>query len=822
MKKICYVLHVQMVSLLSCLVNIIFLGIFSLVSLPTKVSGFGSSSTISVSYGSNTVCGILAGKSSQGIQCFQGGGIFSVLPNVSYEALAGGKNMFCGLTSGGIDLFCWDTSFSDFNSRVQNIYHSPIYPLSDLTVGNDRVCALQARTGTVQCWERASFSGRQLFLQPEEETAFLTITSGDGFSCGIVKNEWNVLCWGESGIGDFIEAQFDNLSMLTLVAGKSHVCGISMSGILICKGNNNSGQLNVPSITPFYYSDLALGGTYTCALQRSNGSVVCWGNLGNVNVYTSGTLSFESIVSAMDFTCGLRSDDLTVLCWGSGWSTIFSSSLGLPAMIPGPCVQDSCRVCGTVPNSDSMCSGDMNICRTCVVDLPFQFTPEVGFHRKSSEIFSPASSPVSSPLPEKKDHRPFWVYELFGTVGIVSGIFALGYFLYLKTCSSDEKVQIVVNEKALRSIVSNASNGSNHGDTAFIASNASSAPQSRSSSITQFSSLASGRERNWEYALKHIDKAEVFTLTELALATRNFSSENKIGRGSFGTVYKGKLSDGREVAVKREVICTEEGREYAFESELTLLSRVHHKHLVGLVGFCEESSERLLVYEFMANGALHDMLHNTETNNNGRLNTWKMRIKIALDAARGIEYLHNYAVPPIIHRDIKTSNILLDSKWVGRVSDFGLSLKGPETEEGSMSIKAVGTVGYIDPEYYVLKVLTTKSDVYGFGVVLLELLTGKKAVFKESEGNGPTGVVEFAGPFIVAGEVRKVLDKRVEQPVTNETEAVELVAYTAMMCVNLEGKERPTMSDVVSNLERAFALCKGTSSAFSPNFYSFN
>ncbi|KAL9235369.1 hypothetical protein vseg_010131 [Gypsophila vaccaria] len=811
-----------MVSVLSCLVNVLLLGSFMLFLLPTKVSGFGSSATIAVSYGSNTVCGILAGKSSQGIQCFQGGRTFSVLPNVSYEALAGGKNMFCGLSSGGVDLFCWDTRFPNFNSRGQNIYHSPFFPLSDLMVGNDRICALQATTGTVQCWERESFSGRELFLQPEEETAFLTITSGDGFSCGIVKNEWSVLCWGENGIGDFIEAQFDGMSMLSLVAGKSHVCGISMSGMLICKGNNDFGQLNVPSTTPFYYSDLALGGTYTCALQRSNGAVVCWGNLGNV--YSSGALSFESIIGATDFTCGLRSDDLTISCWGSGWSAKFNSSLGLPAMIPGPCVQDPCLVCGTIPNSDSLCSGDMNICRSCEVEIPFQFTSELGFHRKSSEIYGPSLSPVSTPLPDKKDYRPIWAYELFGFVGIISGIFALGYFLYLKISrSSAKKVQQnVVKEKELRFTVSNASIGSNnHGDTAFIASNASSAPQSRSSSITQLSSLASGRERNWEYSIKHVEKAEVFTLTELALATRNFSLENKIGRGSFGTVYKGKLPDSREVAVKREVI-SKEGREYCFESELTMLSRVHHKHLVGLVGFCEESSERLLVYEFMTNGALHDMLHNVETNNNGRLNSWKMRIKVALDAARGIEYLHNYAVPPIIHRDIKTSNILLDSKWVGRVSDFGLSLKGPETEEGSMSIKAVGTVGYIDPEYYVLKVLTTKSDVYGFGVVLLELLTGKKAVFKESEGNGPTGVVEYAGPFIVAGEVQKVLDKRVEQPVSKEFEAVELLAYTAMMCVNLEGKERPTMSDVVSNLERALALCKGTSGVFSPNFYSFN
>ncbi|XP_074303129.1 putative serine/threonine-protein kinase-like protein CCR3 [Silene latifolia] len=756
----------------SCFVNnVVFLAVFSLL---TKVTGLGSSSTIAVTYGSNSVCRILVENSSQSIQCFQGDRTFSVLPNISFDRLAGGKNMFCGLTSDGADIFCWD----NLTSRVENIYHNPLSTLTDLTVGNDRVCALQAKTSIIQCWKRG-FSGRPVFLQPEGETAFLSITSGDGFSCGIAREDKTVLCWGENGIGDSIEAQFWNMSMLSVVAGKSHVCGISVSGILICKGKNDAGQLNIPSVsnTPFYYSALALGGAYTCGLTRSNGSVVCWGRggvAGNVPA-----VSFVSIVGALDFTCGLRTDNFTILCWGSGWS-----------VIPGP----------------------------------LQVGRRMGSRVKYSEFAGPGISPMPSPvsvsLPlAEKDYRPFWAYEVFGIVGMLSGFCALCYFIYLrKTRSREKTVKEVVKAKELTSIGSKSSVDY----SPFIESNPSSAPQSRSSSITQLSSLASGRERNWENAFKHVEKAEVFTLTELARATRNFSLENKIGRGSFGTVYRGKLPDNREVAVKREIICRTKEREYAFESELTLLSRVHHKHLVSLVGFCEENSERLLVYEFMANGALHDMLHNSPRNENACLDSWKIRIKIALDAARGIEYLHNYAVPPIIHRDIKTSNILLDGNWVGRVSDFGLSLKGPESEEGSMSIKAVGTVGYIDPEYYLLKVLTTKSDVYGFGVVLLELLTGKKALFKESEGNGPTGVVEYAGPFIVAGEVRKVLDKRVVQPVMNEAEAVELVAYTAMMCVNLEGKERPTMSDVVSNLERALALCTGSSGTFSPNFYSFN
>lgn len=284
-------------------------------------------------------------------------------------------------------------------------------------------------------------------------------------------------------------------------------------------------------------------------------------------------------------------------------------------------------------------------------------------------------------------------------------------------------------------------------------------------------------------------------------------------------MYKGKLWDGREVAIKRGETGAKtkkfQEKEIAFESEIAFLSRLHHKHLVQLVGYCEERDERLLVYEFMKNGALYDHLHsptNTEKSSS-LLNSWKMRIKIALDASHGIEYLHNYAVPPIIHRDIKSSNILLDSDWVARVSDFGLSLMGPEPDVDFRPTKAAGTVGYIDPEYYGLNVLTAKSDVYGLGVVLLELLTGKRAIFKSGgDGGGdPVSLVDFTVPAILAGEMVKVLDTRVGPPEVSEAEAVELVAYTAVRCVNLEGKDRPSMSDIVANLERALALCNDDS-----------
>lgn len=327
------------------------------------------------------------------------------------------------------------------------------------------------------------------------------------------------------------------------------------------------------------------------------------------------------------------------------------------------------------------------------------------------------------------------------------------------------------------------------------------------------------RQRSGTSSMKHADKAEEFSFSELASATGNFSLENKIGSGSFGVVYRGKLNDGREVAIKRGEINAKlkkfQEKETAFDSEIAFLSRLHHKHLVRLVGYCEEREEKLLVYDYMKNGALYDHLHdkNNVEKHSSLVNSWKMRIKIALDAARGIEYLHNYAVPPIIHRDIKSSNILLDSNWVARVSDFGLSLMGPELGKDHQHppMKAAGTVGYIDPEYYSLNVLTDKSDVYGLGVVLLELLTGKRAIFRNGgdveEGCVPVHLVEYSVSAITMGELGRVLDPRVGSPELGEGDAVELVAYTAMHCVNAEGRNRPTMTDIVGNLERALELC---------------
>ena len=651
-------------------------------------------------------------------------------------------------------------------------------------------------TGTVSCWR----TGKN-FEFPSGSDRFESISSGSGFSCGILKESSRVRCWGGNGsVAGWIESDIGNMSMLSLVAGGSHVCGLNSTGFLVCKGSNSFGQIEVPRQGgAFEYSGLALGAEHSCAIRRSNGSVVCWGGNGLFSVNVTKGVSFEVIVSGSDFTCGLTTSNFSVLCWGPGWSNSSDSNsssrfeVHLSPILPGPCVQSSCSECGIYPESQFLCSGFGNICK------PRPCGPQV-LTPPSAVVPSPSVQPSSTR--SKTLTRGLLAFAIVGSVGAVAGMCTVLYCLWTGVCFGKKKIHNSVQPTITRG-------GSSNGGAVH-----SNSPPSRSLTIRRQGSRIMRRQRSGTSSTKHPDRAEEFNLAELVAATNNFSLENKIGAGSYGVVYQGKLADGREVAIKRGETGTKmkkfQEKESAFESELAFLSRLHHKHLVRLVGFCEEKDERLLVYEYMKNGALYDHLHdkNNVDKNSSVLNSWRMRIKIALDASRGIEYLHNYAVPSIIHRDIKSSNILIDATWTARVSDFGLSLMSPDSELDYRPTKAAGTVGYIDPEYYGLNVLTAKSDVYGLGVVLLELLTGKRAIFRVGDNGGtPTSVVDFAVPAIMAGELAKILDPRVDPPELNETEAVELVAYTAMHCVNLEGKDRPTMADIVANLERALALC---------------
>ncbi|KAK3022794.1 hypothetical protein RJ639_046896 [Escallonia herrerae] len=591
------------------------------LTLITSVHALGGSApTVAVSYGdATTVCGIPAEQQTRGIQCWrEDGQTFCLSPYISFDSVAGGWNLICGVRSGGFSLLCWNTTFSP-----KRLYYNATFLLQDLTVGDHQICALTNGTRNANCCRDDAV----LAQLPSRSAEFRSISSGLGFSCGILMNTSTVTCWGSSAVASVIQGQFGNLTMSSIAVGGNHACGLNTTGFLECRGSNDFGQLGVQSNSPFEYSALALGANHTCAIRRMNNTVICWGRGADVWINVTEGVSFESIVAGLDFTCGLRSTNFTVICWGPGWRNDLVSSgveLPLPSLLPGACVQESTCNCGIYPESQKLCSGNGNICRPCDATVsapPVSPPPTINPPRRS---------------PSRAMTKGLLAFAIVGSVGAFSGIVTIVYCLWTGVCCGHKKIHNSV-QPTIAGSNSNAAHTSN------------TSPLSRSSTIRRQGSRAFRRQRSGTSS-KHTERAEEFTFSDLVAATNNFSLENRIGAGSF--------------------------------------------------------------------------------------------------------------------------------------------------------------VGYIDPEYYGLNVLTAKSDVYGLGVVLLELLTGKRAIFKIGENGGaPISVVDFAVPAIMAGELSKILDTRVGPPELNEAEAVELVAYTAMHCVNLEGRERPTITDIVANLERALALC---------------
>uniref|UniRef100_A0A0D3DU78 Protein kinase domain-containing protein n=3 Tax=Brassica TaxID=3705 RepID=A0A0D3DU78_BRAOL len=312
---------------------------------------------------------------------------------------------------------------------------------------------------------------------------------------------------------------------------------------------------------------------------------------------------------------------------------------------------------------------------------------------------------------------------------------------------------------------------------------------------------------------------QIFTFKQLHSATGGFSKSNVVGHGGFGLVYRGVLNDGRKVAIKLMDNAGKQGED-EFKMEVELLSRLRSPYLLALLGYCSDNSHKLLVYEFMANGGLQEHLYPTNRSGSVPLRLdWETRMRIALEAAKGLEYLHEQVSPPVIHRDFKSSNILLDRNFHAKVSDFGLAKVGSDKAGGHVSTRVLGTQGYVAPEYALTGHLTTKSDVYSYGIVLLELLTGRVPVdMKRDTGEGV--LVSWALPQLAdRDKVVDIMDSTLEGQYS--TKEVVQVAAIAAMCVQAEADYRPLMADVVQSLvplvrsRRSAAKLSGCSSSFS-------
>ncbi|EAY86023.1 hypothetical protein OsI_07384 [Oryza sativa Indica Group] len=305
----------------------------------------------------------------------------------------------------------------------------------------------------------------------------------------------------------------------------------------------------------------------------------------------------------------------------------------------------------------------------------------------------------------------------------------------------------------------------------------------------------------------NVISAQTFTFRELATATRNFRPECFLGEGGFGRVYKGRLeSTGQVVAIKQLNRDGLQGNR-EFLVEVLMLSLLHHQNLVNLIGYCADGDQRLLVYEYMHFGSLEDHLHDLPPDKEAL--DWNTRMKIAAGAAKGLEYLHDKANPPVIYRDFKSSNILLDESFHPKLSDFGLAKLGPVGDKSHVSTRVMGTYGYCAPEYAMTGQLTVKSDVYSFGVVLLELITGRRAI-DSTRPHGEQNLVSWARPlFNDRRKLPKMADPRLEgrYPMRGLYQALAV----ASMCIQSEAASRPLIADVVT------ALSYLASQSYDPN-----
>ncbi|GKC50660.1 serine/threonine-protein kinase-like protein ACR4 [Tanacetum coccineum] len=765
------------------------------------VTGLGSMSSIAISYGEygSAFCG-LRSDGSHFVTCYgSNSAIISSTPSLTqFSGLTAGNGFVCGLLMNTNQPFCWgNSSFIAIGiPRPMAISAEFI----ELSAGDHHLCGLQKplmgkrrNHSLVDCW------GYNMTRSHVFEGQIQSISAGCAFNCGLFSQNRSAFCWGDeisSGVISHVpkDARFRKIS-----AGGYHVCGI-LEGIesnVSCWGTSweseeqiavalfRQGQVNV-DLAPHDPMLSVVGGRFhACGIKSYTREVVCWGFRVDPSTPPPKGVQLYEIASGDYFSCGVMADkSLSPVCWGAGFPNL------LPiAVSPGVCRTNTCENGFYEYNNVTLpCkSPDSRICLQCSNECPSEmykksectkYADRVCEYNCSNCTSAECSSNCS--YNDKKDARA-WLLQLPVIIGeialtvllvIVISLTAIFYVRYkLRNCKCGAKGIKIKN------------NGFQKDD---------------------------GKIQPDFDELK-IRRARVFTYDELEKATGGFAEDSQVGKGSFSCVFKGVLKDGVAVAVKRAILSPDmKKNSMEFHNELDLLSRLNHAHLLNLLGYCEEGEQRLLVYEYMANGSLHQHLHGNPKTLKSQLN-WVKRVTIAVQAARGIEYLHGYACPPVIHRDIKSSNILIDEEHNARVSDFGLSLLGPANSSSPLAELPAGTLGYLDPEYYRLHYLTTKSDVYSFGVLLLEILSGRKAIDMQfEEGN----IVEWAVPLIKSGDIDRILDP--ELPAPSDLEALKRIANISCKCVRMRGKERPSMDKVTTALERALAMLMGSPSNDQP------
>lgn len=286
----------------------------------------------------------------------------------------------------------------------------------------------------------------------------------------------------------------------------------------------------------------------------------------------------------------------------------------------------------------------------------------------------------------------------------------------------------------------------------------------------------------------------IFSLKELHAATNNFNYDNKLGEGGFGSVYWGQLWDGSQIAVKRLKVYSNKA-EMEFAVEVEILARVRHKNLLSLRGYCAEGQERLIVYDYMPNLSLLSHLHGQHSSESHL--DWPRRMSIAIGSAEGIVYLHHQATPHIIHRDVKASNVLLDSDFKAQVADFGFAKLIPDGAT-HVTTRVKGTLGYLAPEYAMLGKASESCDVYSFGILLLELASGKKPIEKINSTTRRS-ITEWALPLACEKKFSEIVDPKLKgEYVEEELKRVVIVGLT---CARNQPEKRPTMIEVVELLK---------------------